>query len=330
MGTIEVLKPGMLSSVQDGGRVDYQDAGVPRSGAFDLVALSVGNRLLGNADIDAAIEMTMTGGEFRFMMETVVCITGARADDAMILCGDHRYPLCHQQPTVVPLGSTLRIGRLTNGARAYLCVAGGIQTPMMLGSRSALVSLPDAGLGRALIPGDSLIAAECITVSNDPANKLHIQKPKSTGRQNHSLRIVPGAHYDMFTGSQHGALVENTFSVSDQSNRAGLRLSSSNIPGSLPCGIASEGTLPGYIQVPQSGSPIVLGVDGPTTGGYPVIASVIEADLPVLAQCEIREQVQFRWVSRQEAMKAIHDQHAMIQSIQPQAPHQLSGVSPNA
>jgi len=330
MGTIEVMKPGMLSSVQDAGRDGYRDAGVPRSGAFDSVALSVGNRLLGNSESDAAIEMTMTGGEFRFTAETVVCITGAHADDAMIISGDHLHPLHHQQPTSVPLGSTLRVGRLTNGVRGYLCVSGGIRSLPVLGSRSVLVSLPDAGLGRALIQGDVLSFDAPVSTGKNPSNNSGVYEPERAQNGVRILRLVPGAHFEMFSESQREALVERVFKVSDQSNRAGIRLSQSVIPGFLPCGIGSEGTLPGYIQVPQSGSPIVLGVDGPTTGGYPVIACVIEADLPVLAQCAIREQVQFRWVSLSDAVRARTNQDAITQSIQPLNAIQQLWESPDA
>ena len=330
MGTIEVLKPGLLSSVQDAGRDGYRDAGVPRGGAFDSVALSVGNRLLGNSESDAAIEMTMAGGEFRFSAETVVCISGAHADDAMIISGDHQHPLLHQHPTFVPVGSTLRVGRLTNGVRGYLCVSGGIQSLPVLGSRSVLVSLPDAGLGRALIQGDAISFGAQESNGRNPSDKPGVYEPEQAQNGVRTLRIVPGTHFESFSEPQREALVDRAFRVSDQSNRVGIRLSESFIKGFLPYGIASEGTLPGYIQVPQSGSPIVLGVDGPTTGGYPVIACVIEADLPVLAQCAMREQVQFRWVSLSDAVRAKNNQIAMIQTIRPLDPLHLPWESPNA
>jgi len=324
MGVIQVIQPGMLSSVQDVGREGYRHAGVPKSGAFDSIALCIGNRLLGNAETDAAIEMTMTGGEYRFTASTIVCLTGANAVDAMIINGDHQDVIHHQRPTVIPKGSTIRVGRLSNGARGYLCVAGGIQCPLVLGSRSALVSLPGAGLSRALRKGDSLLVDEHEAVGMNRTSTSGIQEPGSFGNGPHLLRIVPGAHIERFTESQRVALGELAFRISDQSNRAGVRLSESKIPGEPPDTVASEGTLPGYVQAPPSGEPIILGIDGPTTGGYPVIACVIEADLPVLAQCEIREQVQFQWVSRAEALKALADQYAMIQSVQQLRPIQLS------
>jgi biotin-dependent carboxylase-like uncharacterized protein len=324
MGLLEVIHPGVLSSVQDSGREDYRHLGVPKSGAFDQVALCVGNRLLGNAEKDAAIEMTMSGGEFRLTESTVVCLTGAKADDAVIMNGKHQERLQHQQPTLIPSGSTLRIGRLANGFRSYLSIAGGIQCSSVLDSRSSLVSLPDAGLGRALMSGDRLPVGVYQIVNGDLPESSCSQDESSSQHGSPVLRIVPGAHYELFSQLQHAALEDQRFQVSDQSNRVGVRLIEGNISGELPSSVSSEGTLSGYIQVPPSGEPIILGVDGPTTGGYPVIACVIEADLHVLAQCEIREQIRFRWVSLEDAHEALRDQRALIQSVKPVSPEQMS------
>jgi 5-oxoprolinase (ATP-hydrolysing) subunit C len=324
MGLLEVIHPGVLSSVQDIGREGYQHLGVPKSGAFDQVALCVGNRLLGNAEKDAAIEMTMTGGEFRLTASTVVCLTGAKADDAVIMYGKHQERLRHKQPTLIPSGSTLRIGRLTKGLRSYLSIAGGIQCPSVLDSRSYLVSLPDAGLGRALKSGDRLPVGE-YQIAYGNLQQSSSSQDEGLGQDGSSvLRIVPGAHYELFSQLQHAALEDQRFRVSDQSNRAGIRLTEGNIPCELPSSVSSEGTLPGYIQVPPSGEPIILGVDGPTTGGYPVIACVIEADQHVLAQCDIREQFRFRWVSLKDAQEALRDQHALIQAVKPMSPEMMS------
>ena len=317
MGVIEVVKAGMLCSVQDQGRDGYRYAGVPKSGAFDSLALSTGNRLLGNADNDAAIEMTLVGGEYRFSASTTVCLTGAVADDAMIISDDHQRSLNHQQPTAISVGSSIRVGRLSRGARGYLCVAGGVRNSLVLGSRSSLVSLPAAGLGRALQTGDQLPFDPEKTTRLNKAGIAGIWGPESTKASvSGRLRIVPGAHYEQFKESQQKMLGECVFMVSDQSNRAGVRLTGCCIQRETSDAVKSEGTIPGYVQVPPSGNPIVLGVDGPTTGGYPVIACVIEADLPVLAQCTMRQKIQFCWVSRSEALEALNDQYALIQSVQ--------------
>ncbi|MDF1808775.1 MAG: 5-oxoprolinase/urea amidolyase family protein [Phycisphaerales bacterium] len=324
MGNIVVIHPGVLSSVQDTGRNGYRHVGVPKSGAFDSVSLRIGNRLLDNSDSDAAIEMTMSGGEFRFTASTVVCLTGANADDAVIKIGIHQEKLHHRQPTVIPTGSMLKIGRLTNGLRGYLCIAGGIQSPQVLDSRSSLVSLPDAGLGSAIKSGDRLPFDEYQTTETDLLVSSKFEDENLIHDGSTVLRIVPGAHYELFSKLQCAALGDQRFQVSDQSNRAGVRLSKSKIPGVIPISLSSEGTLQGYVQVPPSGEPIILGVDGPTTGGYPVIACVIEADQHVLAQCEIREQFRFRWVNLEDAQEALRDQHAVIQSVKPRSPKKMS------
>ncbi len=267
--------------------------------------------------------MTMIGGEYRFAASAVVCLTGADADHACVINGDREDRLLQRCPTVIPKGSTIRVGRLSNGARGYLCVASGIQSPLVLGSRSALVSLPDAGLGRALRSGDRLAVddlAATRSIQNGTSNTLDPGLSCSGPRR---LRIVPGAHFDRFTKLQQVTLGELDFQVSDQSNRAGVRLSACRISGPLPKILSSEGALAGYVQLPPSGEPIILGVDGPTTGGYPVLACVIAADLSVLAQCEIREQIHFQWVSREEAVKVFQDQHDTLQKIAPLRPIEL-------
>lgn len=323
MGMIEVIDPGMLSSIQDGGRKGYRQVGVPMSGAFDSVALSIGNRMLGNKDTAAAIEMTMTGGEYRFTTPAVVCLVGAYADDASVNDGHQQHQLVHQQPVVIPTGSRIRVPRFQRGARGYLCVRGGIRSSLVLGSRSALVSLPGAGLGTQLFQGDKIAFDDSTDVEDNRKLSSCTRMPMVVSDKLHQLRIVPGAHAELFAKSQREELCEQTFCVSDQSNRAGVRLSGGVIAGNLPEGIASEGTLAGYVQVPPSGEPIILGVDGPSTGGYPVIACVIKADISRLAQIPIREQIQFRWVNRAEAIEAYIEQQAMIQTVKFCHPVQL-------
>ncbi len=332
MSHIEVIQPGMLSSVQDLGRHGHGHAGVPRSGAFDAIALRIGNRLLGNDESEAVIETTLIGGVYRFSVSSVVCLTGARAPDATVTLGDHSIVLPHDEPVEVPKNATIRLGRLRGGARAYLCVLGGILSPRILASRSALVSLPDAGLGTALRAGDQLpIQHGAPTFFEEPSASAHrpqctipcIQSPKV-------LRVVEGAHTARFNETQRNALGTSVFQVADQSNRAGVRLQASPVPGVLPERVPSEGTLPGYIQVPPSGDPIILGVDGPTTGGYPVIASVIQADLPVLAQCLPREAVRFEWISYEQAVQVLVTKNELVQAVKAIAPNPWGGATPDA
>lgn len=294
MSSIEVIHPGMLSSVQDLGRQGYQHMGVPMSGAFDRGALLVGNMLLGNNDDDAAIEMTMVGGAFRFLCASRVCLTGAEARNATSSLNAQVHPIPHQRAFDVPRGSVLEIGPLQRGARLYLCVSGGVRLPKVLTSRSALVSLPDAGLGKPLCAGEHVPITETSDAESQGVCLMTRQSSPEV------IRIVESHHTDLFTEEHIQQLCSSSFRVSSQSNRAGVRLQSSRLKGKLPSIEHSVGTLPGYIQVPSSGEPIVLGVDGPTTGGYPVIACVIERDLPKLAQAIPNDHLRFEWVTREE------------------------------
>ncbi len=320
MGVMEVIQPGVLSSVQDTGRSGYRDIGVPSSGAFDLTSLRLGNRLLGNSESDSAIEMTMVGGEFRFHSRATICITGVLPFEAAITDADRNEPIQHNQPVEVPAGCIVKIGRFKHGMRGYMCIAGGIQSPRILGSRSALTSLPEVGLGCALKQGDRLPIGTNMVSEFDQVDQEH----PSVQRGPIELQIVQGAHHHLFNEAQHEAIGELQFRVSDQSNRAGVRLMGEQLPADIPSGIPSEGTLAGYIQVPPSGEPIILGVDGPTTGGYPVIGCVIEADMPKLAQCCLREQITFRWVSREDAQSALQNQLSKLRSTRPSHPVRVS------
>lgn len=317
MGTIEVIESGMQSSVQDLGRPGYRASGVPVGGAFDTLALRVGNRLLGNDEAAAGIESTVVGGIYRIDQPAVICLSGARADGAEVECGGGRFAVGHLRPTAVPAGGVVRIGRLVDGARGYLCIKGGVRSDRVLGSRSALVSLPGAGLGRALRTGDRLSIGGDGRELADEAGPSWLPRLRSTGNDTRVLRVVAGAHNERFTESVRAQLGGLIFRVSAQSNRAGVRLADARLSGGLPGRVRSEGVLPGYVQVPGSGEPIVLGVDGPVTGGYPVIACVIEADLAVLGQCAPGDRVRFEWIARESAVRALREQEATIGAVQP-------------
>ncbi|MCR9075332.1 MAG: biotin-dependent carboxyltransferase family protein [bacterium] len=295
MNMLRVQEPGMLSSVQDLGRMDYRHLGVPRSGAFDTYAFRVGNLLLGNNPSDAAIEMTMVGGRFSAQSDMLVALTGARAHDATMRRNSTSCGMRMDSVHLVEAGTEISIGRLTDGVRTYMCIGGGVQIEALLGSRSSLVSYPQLGLGRALLPGD-LLPIEAATAM--PASLAFV---KPIDYRCETIRITPGAHWDAFTANQREHLTDSTFVVSDHSNRVGIRLGGSSIPGTIPQGMRSSGTIPGDMQIPPSGEPIILGVDGPTSGGYPVMGCVIEADLPLVAQLPPRSRVRFDWVAKEAA-----------------------------
>lgn len=293
--SLVVLNPGLQSSVQDLGRTGFRQYGVPVSGAFDMHAHELGNHLLGNSPGCASIEMTLIGGDYYFNENVRACLCGARAPDAVVDDGSGAKPVPHQQVFSVNAKSVLRVGALRDGARGYLCVSGGIETQLLLGSRSALVSIPDAGLGRALKKGDEIPIGESTHVREIP-----LQVASSALKRN-VIRIVPSHHTDLFTVDQIDHIGRAAYRVGSKSNRAGIRLDAGSLCGSIPSRIESVATLPGYVQVPPDGNPIVLGVDGPTTGGYPVIACVIERDVSRLAQFSPNDRVEFEWITHEQA-----------------------------
>lgn len=303
--TIRVIEPGMLTTVQDLGRPGWSAVGVARGGAADPLSLRVGNRLVGNPDGAAALEMTLLGGTYEFLREAVVALAGgcvaARVDS-----GGGARPAPAWAPFDVRGGQRLRVGPIRDGARCYLCVSGGIAVPEVLGSRSTHLSGEFGGFaGGALCPGDELDVGNDARPRADTVTAERAKRLCETHLARRSLRAVDGAQTDAFDADAVAAFWSMTFEVSMQSDRAGVRLSgrigSSPLGGRMP----SEGMSPGAVQVPRTTTPIVLLVDHPTTGGYPVIACVATVDLPVLGQLGPRDCVRFERVSRAEA-RALH------------------------
>ncbi len=314
--TVRVIEAGGLGSVQDAGRAGFAASGVPAGGAADTLSLRIGNRLLGNEEYDAAIESTLVGGSFRFDAPALVCLAGSECPDAAVEGGERRRPLPRWAPTVVRAGSLVRIGPIRGGARSYLCIAGGVRTAPVLGSRS--VHAPSGIGGRPLRAGDTLpIGAPPPGVQVAPLDR-RVADGIGAIMAGRTLRVVPGAHAVRFDADIRAALVAQAFRVGTASDRTGVRLE-----GGLPTGNAlaggslekSEGMVPGAVQVPPSGEAIVLGVDAPTVGGYPVIASVIGADLPVLGQLAPGDAVRFAWVDLAGARNALRDLDAMIARV---------------
>ncbi|MFG0314549.1 MAG: biotin-dependent carboxyltransferase family protein [Phycisphaerales bacterium] len=239
--------------------------------------------------------MTMVGGRILAESDMLINRKGAQAPDASTRKDGTACGMRMDSVHFVEAGTEISIGRLSDGARTYMCIGGGVRNEALLGSRSSLVSYPQLGLGRALLPGDLLPVEPATTL---PASGARAEPIDFRSQR---VRITPGTHWDAFSAHQREELTNNPFTVSDQSNRVGIRLSGASISGTIPQGIRSCGTIPGDIQIPPSGEPIILGVDGPTSGGYPVMGCVIEADLPLVAQLPPRTEVRLEWVTREAA-----------------------------
>lgn len=283
---IEVLRPGLLTTLQDHGRHGLQHLGLCPGGAMDPVALSLANALVGNAQGEAALEITVIGPELLFRQDTLVAVCGAEFKGS--------FP--HNRPVLVPAGSRYTVGRAVRGARAYLAVAGGFEVPPVLGSRSTYLPGRFGGwAGRALRHGDVLPLG-------DDAGKISLQRfEKLKNRQDRSVRwsappltlpdrepivihVLDGQHFSSFEAASQRAFFEAVWRIAPDSNRMGFRLSGPVLARAETDEILSGPTCLGTVQVPASGVPIALMADHQTTGGYPKIAEIASADVPRLAQ----------------------------------------------
>lgn len=306
MGVLRVLHPGPLATIQDLGREGWAHLGVPSSGAADPLSLRFGNRLVGNADGAAAIELTLAGGAFVFEDPARIAVVGAEMPS--IIEGE-APPSIRNLPlwTAVSIraGDTVRIGSAARGARAYLCVGGGVLVKSTLGSASTLVTAGLGGLeGRPLASGDTVRfgGGDTEPPADEPGPRAAALVREHLERR--ALRASPGAHASWFDRLAAGLFWTSPFAVSDRSDRMGLRLSGPDLSPSCGGTMITEGMPCGAVQVPDDGRPIVLLVDRPTTGGYPAIACVATVDLPALGQCRPRDKLRFVKTEPEEARRA--------------------------
>ena len=300
--TIHVLRPGLLTTVQDTGRPGLQSRGIGPGGALDSLALRLANLLVGNAPSAAALELTLTGPALRFDADAVIAITGASLSPAI-----DGAPAPSGHAILARGGTTLTFGECTAGCRAYLAVGGGIDVPVVLGSRATNLRAHFGGVeGRALRAGDTLPVG---ALSPDA-----VQLVRRLGRSDRNwitdhagfsreftgttglsapLRLLPGAETDRLSDDGRRALLETTFRVSTRSDRMGYRLEGTRLEVAAAGELTSEAVTWGTVQLPPDGQPIILLADRQTTGGYPVIGHVAAVDLPVLAQRKPGDQLRF-------------------------------------
>ena len=303
---IEVLRPGLLSSVQDLGRRGHAAIGVGGAGAMDRSALTLANWLVGNDAGAAALECTLSGPRLRF--STDACIAWCGADGDLRLDGD---PLPTWRPLPVAAGQVLDAGGLRRGARGYLAVAGGLDVAPVLGSRSVDVN---AGLGpchgRALQAGDRLPLNAAVRPWLRRAPHWSLAPwPWFDPSPDRVLRVLRGSHFDALDTASRSALLREPFQVAAESNRVGVRLLGPALQLAAPLELVSAAVTAGTVQLPPGGQPIMLAAEHPTTGGYPRIAHLIATDQPHLAQRRPGEAVRLTLVEPDEA-EALRQRHA--------------------
>ncbi|MEO5896218.1 MAG: biotin-dependent carboxyltransferase family protein [Vicinamibacterales bacterium] len=304
MPALTILRGGMLTTVQDLGRWGLQHLGIPVAGPMDWYSHRLANRLVGNDESAAAIEMTLLGPELTSDEDVLCAVAGAAMEVAL---GEDVVPT--HAPFRLPRGRRLRFRMIRPGARGTLAIRGGIDVPAVLGSRAtSLVSHVGPFGGRALAAGDVLGIG--VPPASSGGAGLPLPLPPGGAR----LRVILGPHDSRFSAAAVAALTHSRYTVTPQSNRMGYRLAGPPLlVNAADAGdMLSEATPVGSIQVPASGLPILLMADRQTTGGYPKIATMITADLPLAGQLAPGDWVEFVPVSRAAALDALRQRVAAL------------------
>jgi len=314
--SIVVLAAGLLTTVQDGGRCGHAAIGVGSAGAMDAVALRLANILADNVDNAAALEITLRGPRLRCDAACLIAITGAPLE---AMCDGAALPLW--RPVMVGEGAELSFGGMRRGARSYVAFTGGIQVPVLLGSRSTDVN---AGIGLALAAGDVLpLARSPARVA--PAKWALDPTPWFDADMTQPIRVVAGTHFCRLDAESQRAFYASTFRIGADSNRVGYRLEGPKLALQEPLELISCGVVPGTVQLPPGGAPIVLMAEAPTTGGYPRIAHVIAVDQPRLAQRRPGDTVRFTQVSPKIAHTAYLERERAIAALAQNIRERLHG-----
>lgn len=313
---IKIIRGGLQTTVQDLGRRGQRAMGVPWSGAMDGFALRIANAMVGNPDKAAALEVTLIGPEIEFSEDGLIALAGAECEG-----------LAAWKPVPVKAGERVKLGECRNGCRAYLAVAGGLAVEPVLGSRSTYLRGGFGGWqGRALRDGDVLPvgartgAGPAVATASwriDP-RMLPAYSPAPT------VRVLRGAQAAEF-GEEFWS---GEFKVSVNSDRMGVRLSGGKLSRASTEELLSTAVLPGVVQVPADGQPVVLMADAQTIGGYPQIASVISVDLPLVAQLRPGDAVRFIEVNLAEAHRLTRLRERQIGMLHEGLAQKLAAIGP--
>jgi biotin-dependent carboxylase-like uncharacterized protein len=317
---VEVLKPGLATSVQDAGREGYYHVGIPLSGAMDQHSFLAANLLVGNDESAAALELTLLGPELAFRQDAIVAVTGADLEPRV---NGQARPANESFP--VREGDVLSFGYLRAGARAYLALAGGIDVPLVLGSRSTYGLGAFGGFqGRTVKPGD-LLPVGTPGPAARAGRKLAAELRRPLPRE-HELRVVPGLYHHRLTEQSARNFYEDVWSVASEADRIGYRYRHGRPlqwkerkqpfgAGSDPSNIVDAGYPFGSIQVPGGLEPIVLHRDAVSGGGYAMIGTVISADMDCIAQMQPNNKARFVPVDLEAALAARGEYRARLDRI---------------
>lgn len=305
---LKVLEPGAYTTIQDSGRFGYQEFGVPPSGVIDQFAYQVSNLLLSNSLKDAALEITIFGPKLEVLNDTLLSITGGNIP---LYLNNKRVE--HWSSFTVKRGDIIKFGQVESGCRTYLSISGGIEVPVVMGSRSTYVGAKIGGYnGRPLKKGDILYGKEDVTYKKPVSlNKKFIPNyPKNV-----EIRATLGPQDDFFD-SAIDVFFNSEYTVTSKADRMGYRLKGASLKhrDGVPQSIISEPSLPGGIQVPADGQPLILLVEQ-TVGGYTKIATVISTDISLIGQSKPGDILRFVKVDLESAHKAFFERKRLLNEI---------------
>ncbi len=320
MKSVRVLRAGTLTTLQDRGRVGHRHLGVSAGGPMDSAAFRLANLLVGNASEQAALELTLVGPALLWLQTVTLAVAGADMHPEVHFPDGRVRDLPHGRPVVVPAGTVTEFGEAKRGCRAYLAVAGGFAGPVVLGSRAALLRSGFPGLsGRSLVKGDELELCreqqgllEAAVEANWFVDLPHL--PARDG-QVRVLRCLGGHHSGLLSATATRVFESADFRLSTDCDRMGYRLLGPTLSVDSQVQIRSEAVVPGTVQLTPDGQLLLLMADCAPTGGYPRIAHVITADLPLAGQLCPGDRVQFRAVSYEQSQQALLEQERMFSLV---------------
>jgi biotin-dependent carboxylase-like uncharacterized protein len=309
--TLEIISPGIMTTVQDIGRYGYGRFGVATSGALDSFSLRVANLLVGNREDQAGLETMLLGPGIKVLTEVVIAVTGGDLQPKR-----NKQPIEMWRSQAFQKDDVLSFGSAVSGFRAYIAVAGGIDVPRVMGSRST--NLPSGFGGH----DGRTLKKEDILVGDEPPGPMshtgQVFNPKWIPQYSDKwkLRVVLGPQDEHFPDDSRDTFSEGTYTMSQNSDRTGIRLEGPEIrcKPDVEASIVSEGVIAGSIQIPGDGKPIII-LGETVTGGYRKIATVISADLPLLGQIKPGDDIQFEVISLEEAHLALQEMEERINNF---------------
>lgn len=327
---IKIIKPGLLSTVQDLGRPQHQAQAVPISGAMDQLSARLANKALGNADDLATIEFTYANASFSTETDVLIAYSGLGAH---LTIANHKLPA--NRPLFIPKGNTIKLLDNVDGCRTYLAVMGGWQVDEVLGSRSTFLTGKFGGFeGRPLATDDCLRSDENINPLNErileslngkEINHPHWAIPRALfDEDSNAIRVVPGPEFNWFDGRSIVDFLNEPFQVGMQSNRMGYQLDGPPMSQLRKQEMLSTAVTFGTIQVTGEGKLILLMADAQTTGGYPRIAQVVAIDLHKCAQMKPNNKLYFKEISGSEAESLYLEREQHLNLISTTIAHQFS------